>query len=390
MSSTPYDRQTSFALFSAENPGEPHPGTTLDAEFNAVKVALDDTQQNLALIQDDDGALKRGSVGKAQFDASVSIGFGAPSQWESGRLYTADVDTVFYQSKFYIANTTHTSGGTFDLSKWDEIADFTLAAIIEDGSITSAKLAPGAVTADKIGAGSISNVKLASGAVSTPKLADSSVSFVKLLASDIQAPLADLLLPAGLGPLPWSLPTLPTQGGWDWADGGVLLSTTPFATLRSQYIGAGFPFGQDGAGNPRKPDMRGRSVTGTDDMGAMGDAARLADANSSLAIVRLTLGGSGGAPAVTLTAAKIPTITSGVSVSVNVTGNSTRSDIGFTPFSYPQGTSGTAAPGPANFGGIGFSGSGTGSGTATSNNTGGGAHENMPPTLLCKFIIKAH
>lgn len=94
MSSTPYDRQTSFALQSAENPKDQIPGNIFDAEFNAVKLAMDDTQQNLSLIQDDDGALKRGSVGRAQFDSSVTIGFAAPSQWASGVLYTADVNTV--------------------------------------------------------------------------------------------------------------------------------------------------------------------------------------------------------------------------------------------------------------------------------------------------------
>lgn len=98
------------------------------------------TQRNLARIQDADGALKRGSVGRAQFDSSVSIGFGAPSQWESGILYTADVNTFFYNSIFYIAKVTHTSGVSFDVSKWDEIADFTAAVAIADGSITSVKL----------------------------------------------------------------------------------------------------------------------------------------------------------------------------------------------------------------------------------------------------------
>lgn len=180
MSSTPYDRQTSFALYSAENPGEPHSGATLDAEFNAVKLSLDDTQQNLALIQDDDGAVKRGSIGKEQFDSSVSIGFGAPSQWATGQIYTAEVDTVFYQSKFYIAKVTHTSGVSFAPANWTEIADFTLAAVIADGSITSAKLATGAVTADKIGAGSITNVKLGTGAVETVKILDANVTTPKI------------------------------------------------------------------------------------------------------------------------------------------------------------------------------------------------------------------
>lgn len=74
------------------------------------------------------------------------------------------------------------------------------------------------------------------------------------------------LLPSGLGPLPWSLPTLPT-GGWVWADGSVLLGTTDYQALRTAYINAGFPWGQDGSGNPKLPDMRGRVGAGKDDMG---------------------------------------------------------------------------------------------------------------------------
>ncbi|WP_338317529.1 hypothetical protein, partial [Bradyrhizobium ottawaense] len=104
MSSTPYNRQNSFALFSAENPTSQQSGIDLDAEFNAVKISLDDTQQNLAKIQDADGVLKRGSVGRAQFDSSVSLGFAAPAQWASGVLYTANISTVFYNSIFYVAN----------------------------------------------------------------------------------------------------------------------------------------------------------------------------------------------------------------------------------------------------------------------------------------------
>ena len=94
MSSTRYNRQSSFALFSAENPNEQHSGATLDAEFNAVKLAVDNTQQNLALIQDDDGALKRGSVGKAQFDAGF-VGFGAPANGSWRPAIRRNVDTVF-------------------------------------------------------------------------------------------------------------------------------------------------------------------------------------------------------------------------------------------------------------------------------------------------------
>jgi microcystin-dependent protein len=385
MSSTPYDRQSSFALFSAENPNTPHSGASLDAEFNAVKVALDDTQQNLAKIQDDDGVLKRGSVTRAQFDSSISIGFSAPEQWTSGHSYTAEVSTVFNASVFYICTITHVAGLAFDPVKWEQIADFTVAAVLADGSITSAKLANAAVSANKIADGSISNSKLATGAVDTNKLADGAVTFTKMLANDVQAPLASLILPAGLGPLPWSLAALPA--GWDWADGGVLLSNTVFPTLRAALIADGFPHGQDGSGNPKKPDSRGRGIFCADDLGS-GAAGRLSTASGMSAA---TLGATGGQETVTLTTPQLSSHAHASSLN----------DSGHT-HSVPSvallagGTYDALADGAGGFGAVSLS-SGA---TASSHTTGmtitnasagsGSAHTNMPPALVCKMIIKAH
>ncbi len=177
---TPYDRQNSFALFSAENPGEPHSGTTLDTEFNAVKVALDETQSNLALIQDDDGRLARASVGRDQLDSSITIGFASPTPWAADTLYTADIDTVFHEAIFYTCIETHTSSASFDPSKWFLIADLSAAAALPDGGVTEAKLADGAVTASKIAANAVGTSKIPTGAVTTPKLADQAVSTDKL------------------------------------------------------------------------------------------------------------------------------------------------------------------------------------------------------------------
>lgn len=303
MSSTPYDRQTSFALFSAENPTAQQSGTSLDAEFNAVKIAVDDTQQNLALIQDDDGVLKRGSVGKAQFDSSVSLGFGPPTQWVAGHLYTAAVDTVFNASIFYIAKMTHTSGVSFDPTKFDVLANFTTSAVIPDGSITNAKLADGAIGAAKLADGSVSTAKLASLAVTTSKLADSAVTLAKM-ATSIPVDLAKLILPAGLGPLPFSGLALPA--GWDWADGGVLLSSTLFPTLRASLITDGFPYGQDGSGNPKKPDARGRVPAGADQMSAGFAAGRL---TATSGMTGSGPGSTGGAQTHTLATAELPPYT---------------------------------------------------------------------------------
>jgi microcystin-dependent protein len=69
-----------------------------------------------------------------------------------------------------------------------------------------------------------------------------------------------------MGPFPWSRTQLPA-GGWTWADGSILLPSTQFTDLRAAYIADGFPWGQDGSGNPLLPDMRGRVPAGRDDMG---------------------------------------------------------------------------------------------------------------------------
>ncbi|WP_338317515.1 phage tail protein, partial [Bradyrhizobium ottawaense] len=109
----------------------------------------------------------------------------------------------------------------------------------------------------------VSNSKLATGSVTSNKIADQNVTYGKLDPT-MGALLANLVLPAGLGPIPWSVPALPV--GWDWADGGVLLSNTSYPALRQRYIDAGYPHGQDGSGNPKKPDMRGRVPIGWDTM----------------------------------------------------------------------------------------------------------------------------
>jgi hypothetical protein len=67
----PYNRQHPFGAASSNNPSNPIQGTDLDAEFNAVEVALDETQARLAEIQRDDGKLKNQSVGMDQLAPDV-------------------------------------------------------------------------------------------------------------------------------------------------------------------------------------------------------------------------------------------------------------------------------------------------------------------------------
>ncbi|WFU76609.1 hypothetical protein [Bradyrhizobium sp. CB2312] len=223
----------------------------------------------------------------------------------------------------------------------------------------------------KLATGSVTTNKLADQNVTTAKVADAAITFAKL-GSD-----ANQVIPAGLGPVRWSGATLPL--GWDWADGGVLLSDTPYPTLRARYIADGFPFGQYGSGNPKKPDARGAVIAGVD-----GGAGRL---TSATILGGALLGKRGGAETVPLSLAQLPTgITSNGSNAISVTTNRSDLDLGLTP----------SSTGGGQFGFNSASGSGavtsTGSNSisVTSNNTGGQAHNNVQPTLVCNMIIKAH
>jgi hypothetical protein len=133
------------------------------------------------------------------------------------------------------------------------------------------------------------------------------------------------------------------------------------------------------------PDARGRGVSGIDDMGNS-DSGRLT--SSALTACRFSVGCAGGEGTHTLTAAEIPSITStggGVAVAGSISGtiDSGSGAIG--------GGSGLAG-GPGNqFGSNHVSGTFSGT-TATlnvgSNNTGGGAHNQMQPTILATMYIK--
>jgi endosialidase-like protein len=69
-----YDRDYSFTDWETTHPGEPKPGSALDTEFDDVSNALTATQDALALIQRDDGALANDSVGPDQLQDDVFNG----------------------------------------------------------------------------------------------------------------------------------------------------------------------------------------------------------------------------------------------------------------------------------------------------------------------------
>lgn len=131
---TAYTRATSFTNYQALNPTTPLPGSSVDQEFNRLKVTTDEILTNLELIQRDDGRLANDSVGLDQLSAEVTVGFNVPTVWVTGTAYTADEDTVFNGSGFYRCLTTHTSG-TFatDLAadKWELIVDLSTIPLVD-------------------------------------------------------------------------------------------------------------------------------------------------------------------------------------------------------------------------------------------------------------------
>ena len=128
------------------------------------------------------------------------------------------------------------------------------------------------------------------------------------------------------------------------------------ATYAALFTAIGTVYGAgDGSTTFNLPDLRGRSISGVDNMGGTA-ASRVTSGGSGVA--GTTLGATGGAETVTLTQAQMPAHTH-------------------------------SAPNP---GGAASATSGSGSGgngsTTTGSTGGGGAHSNMQPVIMMNSIIK--
>lgn len=132
---TTYERVYNFTNYQTQSPADPLPGAQVDAELNAVKNSLDETQASLAMIQRADGQIANDSVGLDQLKAEVEIGVNPPSAWVTLTNY-AVAETVTFEAGFYRCLIAHVSG-TFatDLAaaKWELIVDFSSA--ISESSI---------------------------------------------------------------------------------------------------------------------------------------------------------------------------------------------------------------------------------------------------------------
>lgn len=130
----PYDRVVSFYSYEATYPSLPKRGTDLDAEFNAVRVALNATQARLAEIQREDGLLANASVHPQSLTQETFILLGSDfvprGSWLTAHTYNPG-DLVEHNGLNYLATITHVSNN-FDVDlangKWQSFGGYPTAA----------------------------------------------------------------------------------------------------------------------------------------------------------------------------------------------------------------------------------------------------------------------
>jgi microcystin-dependent protein len=141
---------------------------------------------------------------------------------------------------------------------------------------------------------------------------------------------------------------------------GQAVSQTTYAALFA-LIGSTYDATSPGAGNFRVPDLRGRVIAGVDNMGGS-DAGRLSWQNTLGTVGPSSISTDGGAQTHTLTTSEMPAHThTEVTPLLNV---SVSAGSGFLA------TNGTLQS------------------PNTGSTGGGGAHNNMQPTMLLNYIIK--
>lgn len=187
--------------------------------------------------------------------------------------------------------------------------------------------------------------------------------------------------PSGVSSIPgeikaWPGSVLPNQtlyGKWVWADGAVYSATTYPIAASHIHTNWKTAYGQSdpGAGNFRVPDLRGLTLAGLD---AMPGGSR---ANRMTRSIAITIAGKTGEETHIVTVGEMP--------------SHSHVDSGHTHFM------GATAGGSGNLGAAGNNTDVTSpdyrkttlSGTASLQNTGGGgAHENVQPTVFVPYIVR--
>lgn len=390
---TPYTRQANFTSFEASNPSKPKPGASLDAEFNAVRTALDTTQSRLAEIQRDDGALANASVGNDQFKDEVDFGFNSIGDWETNRYYV-ERDGVWHNSIFYRCLIAHQSGvfeSDLVMGRWKELVDFkshedaaaasaqaaadsaqdsadsaqdsadsaaasqasAIAAAGSAGAASASATQAGTYAANASASATAASVSAGNASDSADAAAGSAQSAANsAIEAANSAAAAQLSIPTG-AVIPFAGSSAPS--GWLLCYG----QEVSRATYSELFAAIGTTYGVgDGSTTFELPDLRGRVPAGKDDMGGTA-ASRLTDSGTgNPGIDGATLGAAGGADRHTLTTAQMPAHTHNA----------------------PAGGAGSSA----------FTADGSGGDLIATDSQGGDeAHPNVQPTIVLNYIIKA-
>jgi microcystin-dependent protein len=226
-------------------------------------------------------------------------------------------------------------------------AYFTSAADTTDNStltLGSSKL--------KVKDAGITSTQLATDSVITAKIQDGAVTAAKLDAGAVS-----VLMPSG-SLMPYAGASAPT--GYLLCDGAAISRTT-YATLFA-LVGTTYGSG-DGSSTFNIPDLRGRVIAGQDDMGGS-SANRLTGQTGG--VDGDVLGGSGGTETHTLSTAEMPAHTHG----------------GLTNIDPDGGDGGSGSDPGAHYV------TSNGAGTVSGSTGGGGAHNNVQPTIILNYIIK--
>ena len=145
---TAYNQLTDFSGYQAANPNTMHSGASLDAEFAAIELTLDETLTNLALIQRSDGLLANASVHPAALTTNtlqlISTNWVIKGAWVTGTAYALN-EVVLQSDTLYICVIAHTSG-TFSV----DLANAKWTAISASSGAVTAALNALTMAADKL------------------------------------------------------------------------------------------------------------------------------------------------------------------------------------------------------------------------------------------------
>jgi len=165
----------SYTAFQQAQGNNTFPGTQLDNDLANLKQSIDQTIDFAASVIREDGQLRNGVVTKEALGPDITLGVEPPRPWAPDRRYEVN-DTATINNTLWICTQAHTSSDFADdmaVGFWDKLIEFTVPAAIEDGAVTTEKLAALAVTAAKIAASAVTTAKIADGAVTPAKLAPS-------------------------------------------------------------------------------------------------------------------------------------------------------------------------------------------------------------------------